>query len=427
VRGSVATLPAGFDNAIESLRLNYSCEQGPTAPPVTLPWVRLSDVDSGTHIYLTADSADLGIHEYFDNMTDTVTANAVAPVAIYANGDFGGTCQNVLPGQTLTLNGLMINRNSVSSVRLNHTCEGGGTNLPAVQLFDGRDFQGNTVFLTKDTPDLNSRSFLFSKVTSSLKLVNGLKVAAVYSSHDYQGLCETIAAQDPWLGDNIIGNDRIVSVRPGWTCNGPATGEVGITGLVLTHTNNCPAGYERRPQDLNAGVGGNYIFLCVQYGTRDYITGLRAEPVGWNIFGGHESAGTLNSIINRCNEEATIKQWDVVGAAGHAGDVLYADLNANSTSARGSVFFCFTKAQRTGTLALNDEYNPHAGPLKDVRFITYRGDPNRSYATIAEREAHPVTACPAAFGTAQGVTWDDTDLNFGYQGDHTVIQTCMAW
>jgi hypothetical protein len=430
VRGSQATLPPGFDGAVRSLRLNYSCEQGAVAPPVAMPWVRLSNTDNGTSIYLTGDTSGLNINEYFNDVTDVVTASAIAPVAVYSDGGFGGVCQEIPAGQTLNLNGRLINRNAVSSVRIDRRCEGGTTSPPAVQLLDAANFQGQSLYLTEATPDLNSR-LLFGRQASSLKLVNGLKVAAVYSSHDYQGLCETFAVQDPWLGDNFIGNDAIVSVRPGWTCAGPVVGEVAITGLKLTHTSNCPAGYERRPMDLNQSVGGNYIFLCVQYGARGdagtYYTGLRAEAVSWNIASSGDSAGTINDVVNICNEPATIKQWEVVTTAGHSGDALYADLNANSASARGSVFFCATRAQRSGSLALNDEYNPRAGSLKDVRFITYQGDPGATSQTMQTRRDNPTTACPGAYGTSANISWDDSDLNFGYQGTHTVIQTCMAW
>lgn len=97
-------------------------------------------------------------------------------------------------------------------------CDGGD----GLYLYADRDYAGACFKITADTPRLGDVGF--NDVTSSLRFVGsfagGHRRAELYVDGNYGGSVQIVSSDVPWMGNTAVGNDKLSSVRLGFTCAG---------------------------------------------------------------------------------------------------------------------------------------------------------------------------------------------------------------
>jgi len=149
--------------------------------------------------------------------------------------------------------------------------------------------------ITKDVPNLFAIGYGNAIVYMSLQ--GAVRSAAVYTETNYKGDCETVTPYRPnlWSPSNTVGLN-IKSIQLNSTCLGPTNDLPIVTDLKIISGSSrdlkCPSGYTRRNQDLNEGAGGDFTYMCIQFGPRTTTTFVRQ-------FG--SIASTSGSTTDACN------------------------------------------------------------------------------------------------------------------------------
>lgn len=131
----------------------------------------------------------------------------ITEIAAYEHKDFGGSCitlrgdQSAFPGQW---------NDVISSFKVNANCGEG-----AVVLFDDRGYRGASATFDSDTPNVAH----MENRTSSIMVRPGVTVA-VFSEHNYRGICNTFTGNIENLRDHTVGNDTISSIFVNRECPG---------------------------------------------------------------------------------------------------------------------------------------------------------------------------------------------------------------
>jgi hypothetical protein len=134
------------------------------------------------------------------------------------------------------------------------------------------------ITITKDVPDLFAIGYGNAIVHISLQ--GSVRAAAVYTERNYKGDCETVTPYRPnlWSPSNTVGMN-IQSIQLNSTCLGPTNALPVATDLKIISGSSrdikCPSGYTRRNQDLNEGAGGDFTYMCIQFGPRTTTTFVR--------------------------------------------------------------------------------------------------------------------------------------------------------
>lgn len=238
-----------------------------TAPSATL----CTDINfAGTCITLTRGtpsfSALVGTGALARNVS-SVRLTGQIEVALFDQTSFQGNCVT-LQQSVPDLRASPYNFNDkTASVDIGVTCE--LESAPRMWLYPDTDFGGVRKTIFGSVPDLRAAAYDFNDTTSSIQISPGT-VWAVYSDINFAGTCETVTEDIPWLGATNVGNDAISSLRSNFTCAGPVANSY-VTDITAVHGNSrnisCPSGYTKKWQDLNQGVGGDFVFACVQYGS----------------------------------------------------------------------------------------------------------------------------------------------------------------
>jgi hypothetical protein len=168
-----------------------------------------------------------------------------------------------------------------ATVNLGEKPAAASTVAASVILYDDANWSGASggTVISDSNPDLSQIGW--SGRVSSLRIQGGISIA-VYSQSNYTGTCDTFVGHDPWLGNNQIGNDHIASVRMFANCSGSVVDPVVADLTAVTGSSDqvqCPSDYVKRDPNLNAGTGGDFIYLCLHYGSKatvgdDALTGL---------------------------------------------------------------------------------------------------------------------------------------------------------
>jgi len=82
---------------------------------------------------------------------------------------------------------------------------------PLIMLFDQINYQGNSITITEDNPDLR-KTYFGQDVASSIKVFGGA-MATLFQHINYGGRSEVFTKDDPNLGNNFIGDDVLSSIK----------------------------------------------------------------------------------------------------------------------------------------------------------------------------------------------------------------------
>ncbi|MCX6740513.1 MAG: peptidoglycan-binding protein [Candidatus Parcubacteria bacterium] len=82
---------------------------------------------------------------------------------------------------------------------------------PLIMLFDQINYQGNSVTITQDNPDLRNTSF-GQDVAASIRVFGGA-IATLFQHINYGGRAEVFTADDPDLSNNLIQSQETSSVK----------------------------------------------------------------------------------------------------------------------------------------------------------------------------------------------------------------------
>lgn len=201
------------------------------------------------------------------NNVSSVRLNGPGVVSLFDQPIYGGNCVT-LRQSVPDLRASPYNFNDkTASIRFGVACD--QANAPFMTLYADVNQGGASLFLFGSVPDLRSAPYSFNDVASSVTVSRG-SVWAVYSNINYSGSCETVTETIPVLGGTPVGNDQVSSVRANYTCAGPVANSY-VTDVTAVKSSSssvtCPAGFTKKWRDLNTGVGGDFVFACVQYGT----------------------------------------------------------------------------------------------------------------------------------------------------------------
>lgn len=201
----------------------------------------------------------------FDNVASSISIAIGRWVSLYSEPNFGGDCVNTR-GSVNDLTTLGLNDNDVSSIRFNQACSGPPATYARLHHHATSYTTGVNVY--RDVPDLG---VLGADNVASAITLHGLHAVALYNGANYTGRCETIIPRNTGsLVGTTIGNDRVSSIRLYFTCLGPVRQAPAITAIKFLNNSSdvtdCGSTYTRRQKDLNDNAGGNYIYLCIQYG-----------------------------------------------------------------------------------------------------------------------------------------------------------------
>jgi hypothetical protein len=191
-----------------------------------------------------------------------------------------------------------------------------------MRLYADQDYGGATQTVYGSVPDLRAAAYTFNDVASSI-VITRRTVWAVYSDINYSGQCETVTENIPWLGATAVGNDNVSSVRSNYTCAGPVANSyvTDITAVAGGSRNvTCPAGYAKKWQELNQGVGGDFVYACVQYGT-DSNKALQEVYVALDA--GAQKSGSMPASNYLCNGSDQPVTVDLNSGANNALDVTH--------------------------------------------------------------------------------------------------------
>jgi hypothetical protein len=193
-----------------------------------------------------------------------------------------------------------------------------GTAAVHVILYDAANWDSTQATLTISTSNPDLRQIGWSGRISSLRIQGGISIA-VYSLPNYGGTCDTFVGHDPWLGNNRIGNDHIASVRLYANCSGSVVDPV-VTGMTAVTGSSdqiqCPSDYVKRDTDLNAGAGGDFIYLCLHYASQ-------ATAGDSTLTGLDDYVGPLPPVFACSNTSSGPTQVPVDLNAGAGGDYVY--------------------------------------------------------------------------------------------------------
>ena len=244
-----------------------------------------------------------------------------------------------------------------------------------VFVYDNANFDGTNFATIISASHPNLAQIGWAGRISSLRVVAGISIA-VYSEPNYGGTCDTFVGRDPWLGNNRIGNDRIASIRLFHNCLGPVVDPVVANWTAVRGDSDgiqCPVGYVKREMDLNATANGDFIYLCLSYGSK--------ATVGDDAFATVTSVEGITSIVN-------------CGTLGSSNGGTRLDVDLNAGAGGFFVYLCnWTKAENHPDPGVRV-----GGSLRDVEFI-FAG----SFESLTSRQAR----CRAAFEDVATGTIDE--------------------
>ena len=340
---------------------------------------------TGTSLDLLSNTSypDLGLVN-FDNTISSISVSGGEMVSLYTEPNFSGTCMTLVASEDnfATLN---VGDNTVSSIRTTEGCR--GPSSAYVRLHHNSSAYVTGINIYENTPDL--RPLGANDEASEITLYN-VNAAAVYSDINYGGRCETIIPRNQGsLAGTTIGNDAISSIRVNWTCLGPVRQIPVVTDLkVISNGSNvtdCGSTYTRRQKDLNDNAGGDYIYLCIQYGP----------------FRAGQAFESDLSVITYTPGMQWMRNGDC--SSDNGVDLIDTDLNAG---AGGSyVYFCVIPG------------SPGTTALRDVDFVSYDD-------LIDALGADTTEDCKWFMGDQSNTEWEGANLNSDAGGDY--IQTCKV-
>jgi hypothetical protein len=238
--------------------------------------------DSSAKVILDADVLNLKILGFNDRAESVKLIGGLVSAALFEHANFQGKCLTVT-SNIPDLKATSIGSNTISSVKLNATCE---NLLQSFQqekgaiLYEHINFQGNKILIKSNHPDLRMDGF--NDKASSIKLVN-ISKAAVYEDINFNGKCQTITGDTPSLIGSSIGNDSISSVKPGEECKKQIMLEVKstawfITRYVIEYSDG------RIEKNISSGLTHKYNFAQGErlYIKAYYINGVDS-PFAWGI------------------------------------------------------------------------------------------------------------------------------------------------
>ncbi|MCK4889824.1 MAG: hypothetical protein KAS21_00590 [Candidatus Aminicenantes bacterium] len=147
----------------------------------------------------------------FNDAVSSIRLVGISYVAVYTNADFRGNCETITR-DIPNLNKTSIGNNTMSSIKINARCAPSG---PTVTLYDQKNFQGRSVVINGNVPDLAVSNF--RNKTSSIKLTN-VRSIAVFNRTQYQGKCQTIKNDTFTLARTGIGQNSIASIKINSEC-----------------------------------------------------------------------------------------------------------------------------------------------------------------------------------------------------------------
>jgi hypothetical protein len=283
-----------FDGKVASLKVNASCT-GPV-PPNTAG-VELFDTPhytSGNKAYLIGDTPDLRTLKFNDSAV-SAKFNGAWAVSVYTDINYQGTCETLVHNaDDLTLH--TVGAHTISSVRVNRTCDG-ATLTSAPVAVDLTIADGNSAAIkcpsgyTQSPQDLNA-----------------------FAGGDYIYACTKYAADTPdtqrltWLG--------VYDYSPGtqWT----RRGDCGQYGGQLVD------------MDLNRGAGGDFIYFCYLTKSGRDANGSSFRALEFPVIDhGFNSAATAKGICHqdifpeRSEDDLTMSDNDL-NAGTRNGHPIYA-------------------------------------------------------------------------------------------------------
>ena len=222
-----------------------------------------------------------------------------------------------------------------------------------VALYSDADFQGPITVLTTSQPDLSQLDDGWANRASAIMILGGISVAA-YSGPNYTGTCEPFIGEDPWLGNNRIGNDNIESIKLYATCTDENVWDPVVTEITAVAGESeqtfCPSGYVQKNQDLNEGVGGDYVYLCLRIAQRigdgppaEYVR--RVEVV---------TSLTPKTSDGRCFD-----------ASNPGTDAHFVDVDLNSGAGGTYIYLCYWTANQTW---VDNGLTSATGVMRDFAF-----------------------------------------------------------
>jgi hypothetical protein len=100
--------------------------------------------------------------------------------------------------------------------------------------------------------------------------------AVLYSDSNYQGTCTVLYGNTPNLAQTAAGNDTVSSLILDGNCYSAIHAVKVVSGS--TASVSCGSGWAQVHTDLNQGAGGDYIYLCYQWGS-PYV----AQTGNWHV------------------------------------------------------------------------------------------------------------------------------------------------